>query len=259
LSEAPRGEGHAPGNPAALRGQRLMLGVALALLTALLVIAARTEQGSAPTGDRIGRQLELTELIMQEQERTEQLEQRVEELSTEIARYETTAVAGSAVLADLQAQVEAVEAPAGLTDVEGTGLVVTLEDSSRGFDPGRVDPNSLVIHETDLRAVVNALFAGGAEAVSINDSRVLSTTGIRCVGNTLYLNGRLYAPPFVIRAVGDPFELGNALDRDPAVENFRRVAAEFDLGYDVAEAESLRIPAHSGLSGLEAAVPAADR
>lgn len=234
---------------------RLPLACALALLAAVLVIAAVTERAEpVEPSERIGRRIELTELITQERERAEQLQQQVEELSERVAEYESMAVAGSDEVADLQDQVEEVGMPAGLQAIEGPGLQVTLEDSSRTYD-GTQDPNDFVIHEQDLRAVVNALWAGGAEAISINDSRVMSTSGIRCVGNTLYLNGRHYAPPFVIKAIGEPGDLEAGLAGDPSVQRFAASAEEHDLGFDVGGADEFHVPAHTGLSGLDIAVP----
>lgn len=241
----------------ALRGSRLMLACALALVAALLVMAARMERAEPvdPT-ERIGRRMELTELIIQEQERNDQLEQQLEQLAAEIAEYEAAAVAGSDELAELQAGVDQVEVHSGLTAVRGPGLVVTMTDSALEYD-GEGDPNNFVVHEEDLRAVVNALWAGGAEAISINDSRVLATSSIQCVGNTLRLNGRLYAPPFEVRAIGDPADLAAELGRDPIVQQFRRHAEEFQLGYQTSQSEELEAPAAPGTMGLELAQPAA--
>ena len=88
----------------------------------------------------------------------------------------------------------------------GPGLVVTLDDAQR--DPGSplppgVTPDDLVVHQQDLQAVVNALWAGGAQGVQVMDQRLVSTSAVRCVGNTLILHGRVYSPPFVVKAVGD--------------------------------------------------------
>lgn len=237
------------------RDRRVLLGCALALLAAILVMAARMEQTSpVDQSERIGRRMELSELIVQEQQRAQQLEQQVEQLAEQIAEHEAVAVSGSDELAELHRRVEEVAAPAGLQAIQGPGLTVTLEDSTHEWD-GTGDPNNYVIHERDLRAVANALFAGGAEAISINDSRVLSTSSIICSGNTLLLNGRLHAPPFVVRAVGEPEDLQSALARDDAVARFARSAEEFGLVFDVAAAEDLLVREHSGLSGLELAVP----
>ena len=72
--------------------------------------------------------------------------------------------------------------------------------------------------------MVNALWAGGAEAMVIMDIRVISTSAVRCVGNTLLLHGRVFSPPFEIKAIGDPGRLRAALDADAGVRAFREAA-----------------------------------
>ena len=81
-----------------------------------------------------------------------------------------------------------------------------MSDAPRDADgnyPAGVDPDDLVIHQQDVQSVVNAMWAGGAEAMMIMDQRVLTTSAVRCIGNTLLLQGRTYSPPFVVTAIGD--------------------------------------------------------
>lgn len=255
----PSGEEGQRGSPLdALRGQRLVLACALALLSALLVMAARMERADpVDASERIGRRLQLTELIVQEQERNAGLEEQLEQLAAQIAEYQEAAAAGSEEVAELQRLVGEVAPTSGHTDVRGPGLAVTLTDSTLEFD-GEGDPNDFVIHEEDLLSILNALWAGGAEAISINGSRVLSTSVLRCVGNNLYINGRQHVPPFEIQAIGDPADLRAELDRDAYVQRFRRAADEFRLGYEVDQSEELLVPAAPGTTALNVAEPAGD-
>src|SRR5690625_6014343 len=70
-----------------------------------------------------------------------------------------------------------------------------------------VEADDLVVHQQDMEAYINALWAGGAEAMMLQDQRVVNGSSFRCAGNTLLLEGRVYSPPFVITAIGDPEEL----------------------------------------------------
>lgn len=79
--------------------------------------------------------------------------------------------------------------------------------------------------------MVNALWAGGAEAMSIMNVRVLSTSAVRCVGNTLLLHGRVYSPPFKIVAIGDPAALQRSLADSQGVRLFRDLVDDYKLGY----------------------------
>ena len=91
----------------------------------------------------------------------------------------------------------------------GPSLTVTLDDAPRTADqlPPGATPDDLVVHQQDVQGVVNALWSGGAEAMQIMDQRVIATSAVRCVGNTLILQGRVYSPPYTITAIGDPTRL----------------------------------------------------
>ncbi|MBN9619489.1 MAG: DUF881 domain-containing protein, partial [Actinobacteria bacterium] len=137
-------------------------------------------------------------------------------------------------------------APAGLTAVQGPGLEVVLDDAS-GPPPGTsVDPNQLVVHQSDLQSVVNALWAGGAEAMSIAGQRVIATSAVRCVGNTLLLNGDVYSPPFRVAAIGPSATMQSTLAASPGVKLFRQAAEYYGLGYTVDVQSSIDVPAYSG-------------
>lgn len=93
----------------------------------------------------------------------------------------------------------------GLTDVDGPGVQVTLNDShKRPAMPG--DPLSLnvLIHDADIAQVVNELKVAGAEAVAVNGQRIVSSSTIRCVGPVIQINGVQEAPPYIVQAIGDP-------------------------------------------------------
>ncbi|TMK82940.1 MAG: DUF881 domain-containing protein [Actinobacteria bacterium] len=135
---------------------------------------------------------------------------------------------------------------AGLADVTGPGVVVEMRDSLLRRSPTG-DPNDLVIHQQDIQAVVNALWAGGAEAMSINGERLTSDSAVRCVGNTLLLHGSVYAPPYRISAIGDPGALSAVLASDPLVERFRVFVEDVHLGFTIRRAGSLTVPAFQGV------------
>lgn len=232
-------------------GVRSGFALALGLLAAILFVSARAEPVTEHA--RVGGRIQLAELIRAEQARADELKARVDELAAEVAAFEEAGPQHGRKGA-LQARIDEMAVPAGMTGVDGPGLVVSLNDSP--LESSRAeDPNDLVIHEQDLHAVINALWAGGAEAMSVNGQRVLATTAVRCVGSVLLLHGRTYSPPYVVRAVGDGDELAEALDRDPAVQRFAVVAQEFELGYDVEARDALQLPPYEGTAALQIARP----
>jgi len=143
-----------------------------------------------------------------------------------------------------------VQVAAGSVAVAGPGLVITLDDAPVSAARDNVDPDVLVVHQQDLQAVVNAMWAGGAEAVAVQDQRIITTTSLQCVGNVLRLGGRVYSPPYTISAVGDPAALRAGLDQSPQVLAYVRDADEVGLGWSVRPSQSVQLPAYSGATGL---------
>jgi uncharacterized protein YlxW (UPF0749 family) len=113
-----------------------------------------------------------------------------------------------------------------------------------------------VVHQQDVQGVVNALWAGGAEAMMIMDQRVISTSAVRCVGNTLILQGRVYSPPFVITGMGNPDAMRKALDASPQVQVYKQYVDAIGLGYEVRTSPERTFPAYAGSVNLQyASVP----
>jgi uncharacterized protein YlxW (UPF0749 family) len=140
---------------------------------------------------------------------------------------------------------------AGLDAVTGPGMVVTLDDAPRdGPLKDGVSPDDVVVHQQDVQAVVNALWAGGAEAMMLMDQRVISTSAVRCVGNTLLLQGRVYSPPFRITAVGDPQQLGEALKASPELQIYQQYVTLLHLGWDAKALPQVSLPAFTGTTSL---------
>jgi uncharacterized protein YlxW (UPF0749 family) len=104
-----------------------------------------------------------------------------------------------------------------------------------------------------VQAVVNALWAGGAEAMAIMDVRVLATSAVRCVGNTLLLHGKVYSPPFRITAIGDPAALQQALNASEGVRLFKDAVEHYHLGYRETVESAVTVPAYQGSTGLRSA------
>lgn len=144
----------------------------------------------------------------------------------------------------------------GIVPVTGPGVTVELDDApadSPRFDDA-TSPDTLVVHQQDLQAVMNALWAGGAEAMTLMDQRVISTSAFQCVGNVLKLHGRVYSPPYVVRAIGNADDLRKGLSASPAVQLYLRDAAVVGLGWSVTDSdEPFELPAYSGATELSAA------
>ena len=137
---------------------------------------------------------------------------------------------------------------AGLDPVHGPGLVVTLQDAQRdanGRFPRDASPDDLVVHQQDIQAVLNALWSAGAEAIQMQDQRIIAKSVPRCVGNTLLLNGRTYSPPYTITAIGNAAAMQAALGAAPLVILYKQYVVRFGLGYREEVKPDVQIVGHS--------------
>lgn len=197
--------------------------------------------------------VDLPDVIRERTLENERSGERAESLRGEVDQLTREAAPGSKRLRDIDARAREQSDDAGMTPVTGPSVTVTLDDAHLSSDeiPQGYGVDDVVVHQQDVQGVVNALWRGGAEGMQIMDQRVISTSAVRCVGNTLILQGRVYSPPFTITAVGDPDELQEALDEDPAVSIYQQYVDAVGLGYEVSEEKDTRLPAFAGRTSLE--------
>ena len=188
----------------------------------------------------------LADTVRSAEDRVHDADAQVAALQAEVNRVARQAGREDAGVARAQRGVTPMLGPAGLTAQRGPGLEVVLDDAGEMPDDANVDPNQLVVHQSDLQAVVNSLWAGGAEAMSIAGQRVISTSAVRCVGNTLLLNGDVFSPPFRVAAIGPSATMLQRLASSPGVKLFREAAGYYGLGYTVDQHSELTVPAYRG-------------
>ncbi|WP_299444957.1 DUF881 domain-containing protein [uncultured Phycicoccus sp.] len=182
----------------------------------------------------------------------------IDDLQAQVDKATAALAPGDIQTQRIEREATEVAPVAGRTEVVGPALRVSLSDAK--LDGGEVpvggDPDDYVIHQQDVQAVVNAMWAGGAEAMMLQDQRVVSTSAVRCVGNTLILQGRVYSPPYVITAIGDVDRMQTTLDTDPSVDILRQWSVRVGLGYSVEALGEQTFPAYSGSISLDHAVVA---
>lgn len=189
-------------------------------------------------------------------ERTEQVASRRVEARRLQAEVDRLAAQGTRAGGSASSNAdEPLRFASGLLPVQGNGMRVELSDTPRSVNFPDVDPNFLVVHQQDIQAYVNALWAGGAEAVALQGQRLVTTSGIKCVGNTVVIDGVPYSPPYVIEAVGEPVQLRAALNRSAEVETYRDYAEKYQLGLAEDEIGALHIDGYDGPIAFRYAKP----
>ncbi len=219
------------------------------------LLAATSAINARGTDLRGGRNDSLIEIVGTERAGVEALQQQTKALQAQVDAL-SQAVHGDQ-MGGLQSSLSKLEVPAGLRGRRGPGIEVTLDDAPRGEPvPTGTDPNLLLVHQQDIQAVANALWSGGAEGISLQGHRIISTTGIKCVGNTVVLQGIPYAPPYRIVAVGNRAQMFQALMTSPEVHNYRDyVPPPYNLGWSVRQSGDLTVPGYTGAISLDYAQP----
>ncbi len=230
---------------------RLLTPAAFVCAGVLFVTSMVSSQG---TDLRAGRYDDLDGLANAEAKSLEALRVRSADLTTQVDGLSRTL--GSTVSGRAEARVAALEGPAGLTAVRGPGVTITLDDAPEDrLDAAGEDVSELIVHQQDIQAVANALWAGGAEAMTIQGQRVVATTGIKCVGNTVILHGVPYSPPYRISAIGPTEGMLASVAASPYIALYLQLVKK-GLGWSVDSSPSLDMPGYDGSTELQYARPA---
>ncbi|WP_184838884.1 DUF881 domain-containing protein [Allocatelliglobosispora scoriae] len=227
-------------------GWALVVPVIMLAAGVLFTTSATTAKGTSLREDR---RPQFVQLIGEEQQRVALDEKHAAQLRAEIGELTERKAGADTPIAGQIKRGESYLQGAGLTALKGPGVSVRLNDApvrADGTLPDGATKDDVVVHQQDVQAVVNALWAGGAEAMTIMNVRIISTSVIRCVGNTLLLDGRVYSPAFEIRAIGNQQQMRAALDSAPGVRAFQDAARDYGLDYRVANEQNVLAPAYTG-------------
>lgn len=210
--------------------------VVVALTGFLLATNIRVNRTATVTSDT-------AQMVEQRVEQANKLRSEVSKLNSQINTLNKLAGTGSSDSSNSEDAGSSTVLPA----VQGPGVTVTLDDSPLwktmvNSSGSASNINDYVIHQQDIEAVVNALWAGGAEAMMIQDQRVLFNSAVICVGNVLMLQGKQYSPPYTISAIGPTEDMIDALADSQAVQVYQEYVSAFGLGWNVETKDTLKFP-----------------
>lgn len=201
--------------------------IALALFILSFVIAAQLNTvGNTNIISEGMREAELLRELQKLKEEHSALKENYEESQEIVEEYKTSSSSNDALIASMKSDLEKANVLAGLADVRGEGVVITLKDST----DTEMSLEAGLVHDTDLTAIVTELKAAGAEAISINGQRVIATTAIRCVGPTIQVNSVKVASPFYIKAIGNSKYLESALNiKNGVVDSLKAYGIQVEI------------------------------
>ncbi|MCL5109477.1 MAG: DUF881 domain-containing protein [Chloroflexi bacterium] len=227
----------------------------VALVLGVFVTAQLRSQPSSPPVDedyagRIG-----AETIARLEAEQSGLKQEITDLRKQITVQQEQAAKTKASFSEISDDLKSEQLQAGLTPLAGPGLLVTLDDSTIKTVPPGEDPNNYLVHEYFLRDMLNVLWSSGAEAISLNDERIVSTTSVYCVGSTILVNSTRLSAPYVFTVIGDAGKIQAALN-DPAALALLKYRVQFyGLKMKVEPQAQAHVPAFNGTLKVRYAEP----
>lgn len=217
------------------RSWQLGIGIVAMVLGMLLVFQLRTEwkiRAVLPT-----RQInELAKLFSNQKRQLEKYEQEIADLRKQLRDY------------DRDREMVRLKMAAGLVPLSGKGVRVTLSDSDKKLKDYE-DPVFYIVHYDQLELLVNELWAAGAEAITVNNYRLVSTSGFSCAGTTILIDTKRLAPPYTIEAIGAPDNLKNALMMPGGF--VEQQILSFNLKFSIQMVDDLMLPAYKGSISFE--------
>lgn len=220
------------------RGAQLSIAIVCIVLGIMLAIQFKTTERyeKSASGSRTE---ELTLALNTVTEERDVLAEEVISLREKLENARQTDQA----MADLQEDIIKANLYAALIPIEGAGIIITLNDSTRTLQAGENVSDGL-IHDSDLLMIVNELKASGAEAISINGERIVAMSEIRCAGTTILVNWNKIAPPFTIKAIGNP----DMLESGVMIKGGYLESLKIHLGFpvNISKEERIEIPAYNG-------------
>ena len=196
----------------------------------------------------------LTEAARTLQSEQSTLKVQLAELRKQLDTFQANASTQTGATRELQARIDDLKARAGLTAASGDGVVIQLDDAKQSSATAK-DLDKSICHGTDLTDIVNTAWRGGAQAVAINDERIVGTSSVYCVGSTVMVNGTLMSPPFQIVAIGKQDQLLGAFQDPAELRDIKQRSGVHGLGFRVSRVSGLHAAAYSGALNVRAAQP----
>jgi uncharacterized protein YlxW (UPF0749 family) len=222
-----------------------LLGTFLIMSMALtygICMQMKTVNQNGSTVNLTAQQSELKSEILKISERYDNLYEEVDKLEGELERERESSASNNSNLAILEESIKEKNLALGLTEVTGTGIKIILNDGNTLTANPLVNVSDLLVHDGDLMRVVNELFNAGAEAISINGQRIITTTAIECDGNVVKINGNKIGAPFEITAIGYPEQLAGVARPGGTIE----MLESRGLIVSLTKQNSVKIPKYAG-------------
>lgn len=224
----------------------VVLGFMCFALTLGIFVQIRTVENSNSTVSNNYEENNLRAEVLKYKEKYDNKYKELEKAGKELEEERENSTKDNSELTKKEEEIKEGNKQIGLTEVTGPGVVVTLSDSKKDAS-SVLNPSTLLVHDVDILGVVNELKNAGAEAISINEQRIVPTTSISCGGNIIDINGEKVGTPFIIKAIGLPEQLAGLSRPGGYLEILRNAS----VGADLKKSNDITIPKYTGVINYE--------
>lgn len=220
----------------------IVLGLMCFALTLGICVQVRTVKNSNSTVSQNYEENNLRAEVLKYKEKYDNKYKELEKAENELEKERESSTKNNTELENKELEIKEGNKIIGLTEVTGPGVIITLSDSKK--DASTVlNASSLLVHDVDVLSVINELKNAGAEAISINDQRLVPTSGIICGGNIIDINGEKVGAPFVIKAIGLPEQLSGLSRPGGYLQRLK----EDSVGVELKKYNNITIPKYTGV------------
>lgn len=221
----------------------IVLGLMCFALTLGIFVQMRTVKNSNSIVSQNYEENNLRTEVLKYKERYDNRYKELEKAEKELEEERKSSTENNSELEKKEEEIKQGNKIVGLSEVTGAGIIVTLSDSKKDAS-SVLDPSLLLVHDADVLCIINELKNAGAEAISINDQRIVPTSSIVCGGNIIEINGEKTGAPFIIKAIGLPEQLMGALSRQNGYVDILRGAS---VGVELKKSNNITIPKYTGV------------
>ena len=220
----------------------IVLGIMCFALTLGICIQVRTVKNSNSIVSQNYEENNLRAEVLKYKEKYENKYKELEKAEEQLEQERQSSTQNNESLEKKEEEIKQGNKMIGLSEVTGPGVIVTLSDSKQETN-SVLNPSSLLVHDADVLSVINELKNAGAEAISINDQRLVPTSSISCGGNIIDINGEKVGAPFEIKAIGLPEQL-SALSRQGG---YLEILKNASIGAELRKSNNITIPKYTGV------------
>lgn len=228
----------------------IILGIVCFIVVIAIFVQIKTIESATKGigGTTIADKSNLRDELLKNQSKYKILYTQLEELEKKLEKVRQNTTLDNSTNKEMEKDLNDSKLLLGLTKVEGKGIIIKVDDNRNIKDGKVISASQYIVHEQDIIQIINELFNAGADAISINENRIVHTTSILCDGVILRINGEMVGVPITIKAIGYPERLYYALIRP---QGYLDIMKQDGVIVEVEKTENIKIPKYDGIYSYE--------